>query len=69
MSPSEVVNIVNNRGPKTDPCGTQLSNEIVDDVILPILMKLVLAVKYDLIQFNAVSVTPKVSESLLRRTA
>ena len=43
----------NNRGPRTDPCGTPVSNEIVDDEILPILTKLVLAVKYNLIQFNA----------------
>ena len=66
MSPSGVVNRVNNRGPRTDPCETPVSNEIVDDEILPILTKLVLAVKYDLIRFNAVPVTPKVSESLLR---
>ena len=69
MSPSGVVNRVNNRGPRTDPSGTPVSNEIVDDEILPILKKLVLAVKYDLIQFNALPVTSKVSESLLRRTA
>ena len=68
MSSSGVVNIVNNRGPTTDLCGTRVSNEIVDDEILPILTKLVLAVKYDLIHFNAVPVTLEVSESLIRRT-
>ena len=31
--------------------------------------KLILAVKYDLIKFNAVSVIPKVTESMWRRTA
>ena len=69
MPPSGVVNRVNNRGPRTDPCGTPVSNEIVDDEILSILTRLVLAVKYDLIKFNAVPVTTKTSESLLRRTA
>ena len=59
-----VVNRVNNRGPRTDPCGTPVSNEIVDGEILLILTKLVLAVKYDLIQFNAVSMTLKVTKSV-----
>ena len=52
-----------------DCCETPMSNESVDDEMLPIPTKLVLAVKYNLIQFNAVPVTPKVSKSLLRRTA
>ena len=55
ISPSGVVNRVNNRGPRTE--------------ILAILTKLNLVVKYDLIKFNAVPVTPKVSENLFIRTA
>ena len=31
MSPSGVVNRVNNRGPRTYPCGTPVSNKIVND--------------------------------------
>ena len=64
MSSSGVVNRVNNSGPRTDPCGTPVSNGIVDVEILPILTKLVLAVKYEVIQLYAVPVTPKVSTSL-----
>ena len=52
MSPSGVVYRVNNRRPRTDPCGTPVSIEIVDDEILPILTTLILAIKYDLITFN-----------------
>ena len=59
----------NKRGSITDPCKTPVYNESVDDEMLPVLTKLVLAVQYNLIQFNAVPVTPKVSKSLLRRTA
>ena len=68
MSPSGVVDRVNNRGPRTDPCSMLVSNGIVVDKILPILTKLVLALKYDLMQFNAVPGIQKVSESLLRWT-
>ena len=34
MSPSGVLNRVNNRGPRTDPCGTPVSNEIVNDHLI-----------------------------------